>query len=150
MIRVQSDSFDPGAELNAFQKGKSEKGAFVCFTGSVRDFAKDQSVTALELEHYPGYTEKEIARIAGQTQDKWPDTELAIIHRYGRLEPGEPIVLVMTASAHRKAAFAAAEFLMDYLKTGAPFWKKEIRDNGAVWIEPTEEDYNAQKEWQRV
>ncbi|NNE57347.1 MAG: molybdenum cofactor biosynthesis protein MoaE [Hellea sp.] len=144
MIAVQSKIFDPGAELNLFMKGRTDKGAVVSFTGHVRGGG---DVTALELEHYPGYTEAEIEKIEASALLKWPGIESRIIHRFGKLHPGEPIVFVAVCAAHRKDAFEAASFLMDYLKTGAPFWKKEIRAGQEVWIEPKATDYAARRGW---
>ena len=142
MIRVQSKIFDPGAELNSFMQGRTDKGAAVSFTGHVRGPAD-----ILELEHYPGYTETEIGKIEQEALARWPGIETHIIHRYGPMKPGEPIVFVAACSAHRKEAFEAASFLMDYLKTGAPFWKKEIKDGSEAWIEPKTSDYEAVKDW---
>lgn len=148
MTRVQSESFDPGAELNAFMKGRTDKGAVVSFTGHVRDSHGDNgNVSILELEHYPGYTESEIERIKQDALIRWPGIEAHIIHRFGPMKPGEPIVFVAVCSAHRKDSFEAATFLMDYLKTSAPFWKKEVRDGKAAWIEPKDSDYAAQRKW---
>jgi len=151
MIRVQSDIFDPGAELNSFMKGRTNQGAVVSFTGHVRNSddvgGENDNVTALQLEHYPGYTETEIERIKEQARLKWPGVESLIIHRFGEMLPGEPIVFVAACSAHRADAFAAATFLMDYLKTHAPFWKKEIRGDKEVWIEPRDSDYRAHDRW---
>ncbi|MBC6402325.1 MAG: molybdenum cofactor biosynthesis protein MoaE [Hyphomonadaceae bacterium] len=123
--------------------GRAAAGAVVCFTGHVRGFAKDKSVNALELDHYSGYTESEIAKIRDTAHRRWPGIESLIIHRYGRMIPGEPIVFVAVTSEHRQAVFEAATYLMDHLKTSAPFWKKEIRSDGTVWIEPTDADYAA-------
>ncbi len=148
MIKVQSDIFDPGAELNAFMEGRTDKGAVVSFTGHVRDNGEGEDhVSVLELEHYPGYTEAEIAKIEQTALSRWPGIETHIIHRFGPMKPGEPIVFVAACSAHRKDAFEAASFLMDYLKTNAPFWKKEKRGGKIIWIEPKESDYQAKKEW---
>lgn len=144
MIRVQSESFDPGAELNRFMEGRTETGAVVSFTGHVRG---EDKVTVLELEHYPGYTESEIKKIETAALKKWSGTESHIIHRYGPMKPGEPIVFVAVCSAHRKDSFEAASYLMDFLKTNAPFWKKEIKGDKEVWIEPRASDYAAKKEW---
>lgn len=149
MIRVQAEGFDPGDTLNEFMQGRTDKGAVVSFTGHVRDFAGDDSVSILELEHYPGYTETEITRIETTALEKWPGIETLIIHRYGPMTPGEPIVFVGVCSAHRHDAFEAASYLMDYLKTNAPFWKKEIRGETEIWIEPKAADYAAQKAWDK-
>ena len=144
MIRVQSEIFDPGAELNGFMKGRTDKGAVVSFTGHVRDTG---GVSILNLEHYPGYTETEIVKIEQEALARWPGIETHIIHRHGPMKPGEPIVFVAACSAHRKDAFEAATFLMDYLKTGAPFWKKEIKSGKESWIEPKASDYAAKEGW---
>ena len=148
MIRVQRDPFDTGAELNALLKGKTDVGAAVTFTGLVRDFQKDGRIQSMTLEHYPGMTENELARVEKEAHERWPLGETLIIHRYGRLEPGDPIVLVITTSAHRGDAFAAAEFLMDYLKTKAPFWKLEDTGKGSNWVEARESDDQAAARWQ--
>jgi len=144
MVVVQAESFDPGQTLNNFMKGRTDKGAVVSFTGHVRG---EDDISTLELEHYPGYTETEIAKIEQEALTRWPGIETYIIHRFGPMRPGEPIVFVAACSAHRAEAFEAASFLMDYLKTGAPFWKKETRGDKEVWIEPKASDYAAQKQW---
>jgi len=144
MIRVQADIFDPGAELNGFMKDRTDKGAAVSFTGHVRG---QDGVTTLELEHYPGFTEAEIAKIEQEALTRWSGIETHIIHRHGPMSPGEPIVFVAVCAAHRKDAFEAASFLMDYLKTGAPFWKKEISPGKEIWIEPKDSDYAAKESW---
>lgn len=151
MIRVQSDIFDPGAELNGFTRSHTDMGAVVSFTGHVRDNAyhisNPVSVTTVHLEHYPGYTQGQIEAIEQQACARWPGIRSLIIHRYGDLSPGEPIVFVAIASPHRATAFEAASFLMDYLKTDAPFWKKEVRADGSHWIEPKESDKQARQSW---
>jgi molybdopterin synthase catalytic subunit len=141
MIRVQREDFDLGAEVAALRVGRRDIGALVAFAGLVRDL--DGSLGALELEHYPGMTEKALAAIEADACARWPLQACLIVHRFGRLEAGEQIMMVATASAHRQAAFAAAEFLMDYLKSRAPFWKKE----GAAWVEAREEDEAALAGW---
>lgn len=146
MIRVQTEDFDIGAEIKALTEGRTDIGALVTFTGLVRDMNEGR-VSLMELEHYPGMTEKELARIKQEAHQRWPLQASLIIHRIGRLSPGDNIVLVITASAHRHAAFEAASFLMDYLKTSAPFWKKEIRDGEARWVEARERDNAAMKKW---
>ena len=128
-IRVQAEPFDAAHESQLLTTGRKDVGALVTFTGLCRD--EGGRLAALELEHYPGMVEAEIARIAAQAKDRWPLIGLTAIHRTGKIVPGEPIVLVVAASAHRKAAFEAAQFLMDYLKTKAPFWKKEHYKDGA-------------------
>ena len=132
MIRVQTEDFDIGAEVAALSEGRHDIGAVVTFSGTVRD--KTGDLVAMELEHYPGMTEKELARIEQEARERWPLEASLIVHRVGRLLPGENIVLVVTASAHRQAAFEAAEFLMDYLKTRAPFWKREETADGGNWV----------------
>jgi molybdopterin synthase catalytic subunit len=134
MIRVQAQDFDIGAEIAALRKGRSDAGAIVAFAGTVRDQAKSGTIAAMTLEHYPGMTEKELARIEAEARARWPLLESLIVHRIGRLLPGDNIVLAITISAHRQAAFEAAQFLMDYLKTSAPFWKTEETSEGRHWV----------------
>ncbi len=145
MIRVQTEDFDIGAEVAALSKDRRDIGAVVTFSGTVRD--KTGDLLALELEHYPGMTEKELARIEQEAQERWPLEASLIVHRVGRLLPGENIVLVVTASAHRQAAFEAAEFLMDYLKTRAPFWKREETASGGDWVDARDSDDTAAARW---
>ena len=149
MIRVQDNDFDVGAEIAALTAGRTDIGAIVTFTGTVRDTAQGAPITEMTLEHYPGMTETELERIEAEAQARWPLQASLIVHRYGTLKPGESIVLVITASAHRHAAFEAAEFLMDYLKTRAPFWKKEAGPEGARWVDARESDDRANERWQR-
>ncbi|HEY5204327.1 MAG TPA: molybdenum cofactor biosynthesis protein MoaE [Roseiarcus sp.] len=146
-IRVQREDFAPGAEAEALTHGRTDVGAVVSFVGYCRD--EGGSLAALELEHYPGMVEEEIARAAGEAEARWPLLGATVIHRYGRIAPGERIVFVAVAAAHRGAAFAAAEMLMDYLKTRAPFWKRAIRRDGAVegWIESKQEDDRSAARW---
>jgi molybdopterin synthase catalytic subunit len=141
-IRIQQQDFDAGAECAALFV--DNVGAVVAFTGIVRG---DDGLSALTLEHYPGMTEREIARHVDEAARRWPLLGAAIIHRIGRLTPGERIVLVAVASAHRKAAFEAAEFLIDYLKTRAPFWKREERGAATTWVEAKESDDEAAARW---
>jgi len=147
VIRVQREDFDIGAEIAAVSRGRRDVGAVVSFTGLCRD--EGGALAALELEHYPGMAEAEIARIARQAVDRWPLQAVTVIHRYGRIEPGANIVLVVTASPHRQAAFEAASFLMDFLKSNAPFWKKERRADGSEgdWVEAKESDLEALGRW---
>ncbi|MAB13736.1 molybdopterin synthase catalytic subunit MoaE [Parvibaculum sp.] len=145
MIRVQTEDFDIGAEVAALSKDRHDIGAVVTFSGTVRD--KTGDLLALELEHYPGMTEKELVRIEREAQERWPLEASLIVHRVGRLAPGENIVLVVTASAHRQAAFEAAEFLMDYLKTRAPFWKREETASGGDWVDARDSDDTAAARW---
>ena len=144
-LSVQEAAFDAGAELNTFSASAAGAGAVVSFTGLVRD--SDGSLKAMEIEHYPGMTEAAIADIAAQAQTRWSLTDVLVIHRYGQLEPGAQIMMVATASRHRIAAFEAAEFLMDYLKSRAPFWKKEIGRDGATWVAAKDEDEAALGRW---
>jgi molybdopterin synthase catalytic subunit len=145
-IRLQASDFDVAAETAALARGRIDIGAVVSFIGICRSDPGDE-LTALTLEHYPGMAEEEIARHADEALARWPLSGLTIIHRYGRLKPGENIMMVLTASAHRQAAFEAAEFLMDYLKTAAPFWKSEERRSGASWVEAKSEDDAAAARW---
>lgn len=146
-VRVQSQPFDTARETQILTSGRADIGAVVAFTGLCRDEAG--TLAALELEHYPGMAEAEISRIAAEAAGRWPLLGLTVVHRSGKLLPGEPIVLVLTASAHRKAAFEGADFLMDYLKTQAPFWKKEHRADGSQgeWVEAKESDEEAAVRW---
>lgn len=148
-ISVQSGDFDIAAEIDALTAGRPEIGAVVSFTGLVRELSGDGALEAMELEHYPGMTERALAAIVSEAEERWPLDGVRVIHRYGRLTPGERIVLVLTASRHRQAAFDAAAFLMDYLKTRAPFWKREIGPEGAKWVDARETDDSAAKRWQR-
>lgn len=151
MIRVTSEPFDIAAEICALTDGRTDVGAVVSFTGLVRDLSQDvageAAISAMTLEHYPGMTERALEAIETEARDRWPLTGVTIVHRYGRLEPGDQIVLVVTASAHRRAAFEAADFLMDYLKTRAPFWKREETPEGSVWVEARAHDDAAADRW---
>ncbi len=149
VVRVQAGDFDVAAEIAALTAGRTDIGAVVTFTGLCRDEAG--RLVALELEHYPGMAEAEIARIAAEAMARWPLQGLTAIHRHGRIEPGQNIVLVVAASSHRQAAFEAANFLMDYLKSRAPFWKKEHRADGSEggWVEAKEADDHAAARWDR-
>lgn len=149
MIRVQSDDFDIGAEIAALTAGKTHIGGVVSFTGLVRDFAGDAAVSTMTLEHYPGMTERMLADIEAEARQRWPLDASLIVHRYGPLKPGDNIVLVITASAHRQAAFEAAEFLVDWLKTKAPFWKREAGPGGDRWVEAKAVDDTAAARWQK-
>ena len=137
MIRVQREDFDPGAELRALTAGRRDIGGVVSFVGLVRDMAGGAAIGAMTLEHYPGMTEKKLAEIEAEAHRRWPLSASLIVHRYGRLEPGDRIVLVITASPHREAAFEACHFLIDWLKTKAPFWKLEDTEHGADGSTPT-------------
>ena len=144
-LSVQSAAFDLGAESNAFAAGAPSAGAIVTFTGVVR--SNDGTLSAMEIEHYPGMTEKAISAMMDQALARWSLTDALVIHRHGRLATGEMIMMVATAAPHRAAAFAAAEFLMDYLKSRAPFWKKEIGADGSEWVAATADDEAALKRW---
>jgi molybdopterin synthase catalytic subunit len=149
VIRIQREDFDTQAEI-AGVSGRGDVGAVVTFSGLCRD--ESGTLSALELEHYPGMAEAEIRRIADEAASRWPLLGLTVIHRFGRIAPGENIVLVVAASAHRHAAFEAASFMMDYLKTRAPFWKKEHRRDGTEgeWVEAREIDDHSAQRWART
>lgn len=148
-VRIQDADFDIGAEIKALTAGRADVGAIVTFTGRVRGGSDHEPITGMTLEHYPGMTEAELARIEQEALTRWPLQQSLIIHRVGKLHPGENIVLVVTASRHRHDAFEAANFLMDYLKTKAPFWKKETGADGASdWVEARDSDGAARRRWQ--
>jgi molybdopterin synthase catalytic subunit len=147
MIRVQREDFDVGAELERLTRGRRDIGGLVSFTGLVREMAGGEAIGAMTLEHYPGMTEKQLAAIEAQALQRWPISASLIIHRYGRLEPGDRIVLVATASAHREAAFQACHFLIDWLKTKAPFWKLEETPAGKQWVAAQDGDDAAAARW---
>ncbi|OYX72240.1 MAG: molybdenum cofactor biosynthesis protein MoaE [Rhizobiales bacterium 32-66-11] len=148
-VRVQAEPFDAAAEAEAMTRGRVDVGAVVTFAGLCRaDVAADgTALAALTLEHYPGMAEEEMGRLIEEARQRWPLLGARIVHRHGRLVPGDPIVLVVTASPHRGAAFAAAEFLMDWLKTSAPFWKKEDRAGSGDWVEAKSTDDAAAERW---
>ena len=146
-VRVQEGAFDPGAETNAMQAANVGVGAVVGFVGYVRDFNDGREVAGMFLEHYPGMTEKALAKIVVEAEQRWPLLKVEVLHRIGALEPGEPIVFVGVASAHRQAAFDACNFIMDYLKTRAPCWKKENTQEGARWVEGKQSDQDAAGRW---
>ena len=152
MIRVQTEPFDPHAETAAFSQGRAEAGALASFVGSVRDSAHGDVVSALELEAYPGFTEKQIGKIEADARARFDLIDTLVIHRHGRMAPGEAIVLVAALSKHRREALQAVDYLMDRLKTEAPFWKREVRpakEGGetAEWIEPRSDDREAHARW---
>ena len=149
MIRVQHEDFDPGAEIAALHSGRSDIGAVVSFVGLVRGESHGERLTSMTLEHFPGMTERELQRIADEASARWSLQGCTIVHRVGELKPGDRIVLVVTAAAHRRAAFEAGEFLMDYLKTRAPFWKRELRATGEYWVEARDSDDEAAARWKR-
>ncbi|MBN3467678.1 molybdopterin synthase catalytic subunit MoaE [Pseudomonas savastanoi pv. phaseolicola] len=146
-IRVQAAAFDPGNEVNALHAANLGIGAVVSFVGYVRDFNEGREVSGMFLEHYPGMTEKALAKIVTEAEQRWPLQRVDVLHRVGALEPGEPIVFVGVASAHRQAAFEACDFVMDYLKTRAPFWKKEKTSEGPQWVEGRDSDQAAARRW---
>lgn len=147
MIRVQREDFDFGLEVAAMSDGNTAVGGVCAFSGLVREMAGDKAIRAMTLEHYPGMTEKSLARIEAEARRRWRLEKTLIIHRYGRLEPGDRIVLVAAASAHRDAAFDACRFLIDWLKTEAPFWKLEESESGGQWVEAREADSRARDRW---
>jgi molybdopterin synthase catalytic subunit len=146
-IRLQREAFDVGAEVAALTRARSDIGAVVSFTGICRGDENGEPIAALTLEHYPGMAEAEIARHVDAACARWPLLGVTVIHRYGRIAPGELIVLVVTASSHRAAAFGAAEFLMDYLKTRAPFWKQVEKSDGKIWVDAKSADDAAAERW---
>jgi molybdopterin synthase catalytic subunit len=146
-VRLQRNPFDTAAEAARLTRGRSDVGAVVTFTGVCRSEENGKPIAALTLEHYPDMAEAEIARHVDEAQARWPLLGVTVIHRYGRITPGEDIVLVVTASAHREAAFAAAEFLMDYLKTQAPFWKQVEQAGKTSWVEARGADDTAAARW---
>ena len=147
MIRVQQEDFDLAAELKAMTDGNHQIGGLTSFVGLVRDIAGGETVSAMTLEHYPGMTEKLLAEIEAEANRRWPLDASLIIHRHGRLEPGDQIVLVACASAHREAAFEACHFLIDWLKTKAPFWKLEDTPDGGKWVDARASDDDAAARW---
>jgi molybdopterin synthase catalytic subunit len=146
-VRIQEADFDIARETSALAKGRTDIGAVVSFTGICRGREAGESIAALTLEHYPGMAEAEIMRHAETAMSRWPLLGLTVIHRVGRIDPGENIVLVLTASQHRQAAFQAAEFLMDYLKANAPFWKREESAAGTAWVDARDHDDAAAARW---
>jgi molybdopterin synthase catalytic subunit len=147
MIRVQREDFDAGAEMTALTRGRTGIGGLAAFVGLVREGDGAERVTAMTLEHYPGMTERALAAIEDEARRRWPLAASLIIHRYGRLEPGQRIVLVVTASPHRAAAFESCEFLVDWPKTKAPFWKLEETEAGERWVAAHDSDTQAAKRW---
>jgi molybdopterin synthase catalytic subunit len=146
-VRLQREPFDAAAEAAKLVRGRSDIGALVTFTGICRGSEAGEPIAALTLEHYPGMAESEISRHVAEAAGRWPLLGVTVIHRYGRIVPGEDIVLVVTASSHREAAFAAAEFLMDYLKTRAPFWKQVEKAGGTSWVDAKAADDTAAGRW---
>ena len=150
MIKVQREDFDIGVEIAALTDGNTKVGGLAMFVGLVRDLAPQGKISAMTLEHYPGMTEKRLAEIAEDAKARWPLESVLIIHRYGRLEPGDRIVLVAATSAHRQAALDACAFLIDWLKTKAPFWKLEESAAGAAWVDARDSDDQAAAKWRRT
>ena len=149
-VRVEREDFDVGTEVRRLVADCTDIGAIVTFTGTVRSENDGKRIAGMTLEHYPGMTEAELARVEAEANKRWPLQASLIVHRIGALKPGDNIVLVVTASAHREASFAAAAFLMDYLKTSAPFWKKELGADGAErWVEARQSDDRAAERWTR-
>jgi molybdopterin synthase catalytic subunit len=148
-IAVQSEAFDLGAEVDAMRKGRTDIGAIASFVGLARDLNEGSGVAAMTLEHYPGMTEKALAALVDDANARWSLLDVTVIHRVGRLLPGDPIVLVAVAASHRGEAFAACEFIMDYLKTRAPFWKKEETPEGERWVEARASDDAAAARWSK-
>jgi molybdopterin synthase catalytic subunit len=148
VVRVQEEPFDVGAELAALTAGRTDIGAIASFVGLVRDVAGSERIAAMTLEHYPGMTERKLAEIEAEAKARWPLQASLMVHRYGRMEPGEPIVLVATASPHRAAALEACAFLIDWLKTKAPFWKLEETGGEARWVAARDDDDAAAARWQ--
>ncbi len=149
MIRVQQQPFDAAHELSELKRGRHDIGGTVMFVGTVREMSHGAEVQAMTLEHYPGMTEKALEEIEAQAQARWPLIRTLIIHRHGRLEPGDDIVLVIAASAHREAAFEACHFLIDWLKTKAPFWKLEAGGTGESWVEARASDDASAARWDK-
>jgi molybdopterin synthase catalytic subunit len=146
-VKVQTEDFSPQAVVEALCKGRADIGAVVTFIGLVRDSAQAESISAMELEHYPGMTEKALQDIVDQAHQRWQLQGVSIIHRVGKLRPAEQIVMLAVASPHRGEAFQACEFMIDFLKTRAPFWKKEYTPQGAHWVDARESDSTALKRW---
>lgn len=147
-VRVQEEDFDLGRELVALTAGRVDVGAVASFVGLVRDRNDGQGVSAMTLEHYPGMTQLALEDIVGQAKARWDLLDILVVHRYGQLEPGDKIVLVLVSSAHRGDAFSACEFIMDFLKTSAPFWKKETTPDGSRWVDAKDSDTDAAQRWQ--
>lgn len=147
-VRVQSEDFDISAELAQLRSASSQVGAIASFVGVVRDLNEGSGIASMELEHYPGMTESSIQAIVEEALQRWPLLGVTVIHRVGKLAPSDQIVLVATSSLHRGAAFSSCEFIMDYLKTRAPFWKKEKTDKGERWVDSRSEDLEAASRWQ--
>ncbi len=148
-VRVQREDFDAGAEIALLRSSDPKIGAIACFIGVARDVNEGTSVSTMTLEHYPGMTEKALEKIVAEAKSRWKIHDALVIHRFGELKPTEQIVLVAVTGTHRGEAFAACEFIMDYLKTKAPFWKKEETESGPRWVEARASDDEAAKRWRR-
>ncbi|MGQ4273304.1 molybdenum cofactor biosynthesis protein MoaE [Terrihabitans sp. B22-R8] len=148
-VRIQAEAFDTGVEIAALTAGRTDVGAVVSFTGLCRADGETGTISAMTLEHFPGMAEEELGRLEAEAHRRWPLIDSLIVHRHGRLVPGDPIVLVIALSAHRGAAFEAANFLMDYLKTSAPFWKQEENERGTEWVSAKTVDDEARERWRR-
>jgi molybdopterin synthase catalytic subunit len=146
-VRLQSEPFDAATEAKKLSRGRTDVGALVTFTGICRGDEAGEPIAALTLEHYPGMAEAEVERHVAEAVTRWPLIGVTVIHRYGRIQPGEDIMMVATASSHREAAFAAAEFLMDFLKTRAPFWKQVEKTGGKSWVEAKAADDASASRW---
>jgi len=149
-VRVQTEDFDAGFEINRLRKARRDVGAVVSFVGQVRDINEGDQVSQLTLEHYPGMTEKSLDAIVTQAKSRWNIIDVLIIHRIGTLQPSDQIVLVAVCGGHREEAFAACAFVMDYLKTEAPFWKKEVTPSGERWVEAKTSDDDARARWDNI
>jgi len=149
-VRVQTEDFDAGFEINQLRKARKDVGAVVSFVGQVRDINEGDEVSKLTLEHYPGMTEKSLDAIVAQAKSRWNIIDVVIIHRVGTLQPCDQIVLVVVSGGHREEAFAACAFVMDYLKTEAPFWKKEVTQSGERWVEAKTSDDDARERWNKT
>ena len=149
MIKVQQEDFDVGAEIGRLTEGNAKVGGLACFVGLVRDVAGDENISSMTLEHYPGMTERQLEQLEAEARQRWPLQEVLIIHRYGKLEPGDRIVLVVTASSHREASLESCQFLIDWLKTKAPFWKLEETESGQKWVSARTEDDEAAERWEK-
>lgn len=147
LIRIQQDPFDPADEISRLSKANQSMGAVVSFIGTMRDINEGDRVTAMTLEHYPGMTAKALQQIVNESRLKWPVDQVTVIHRVGRILPSDAIVLVAVTSAHRGEAFDACEFIIDFLKTRAPFWKKEETESGSRWVDARESDDHAANQW---
>jgi molybdopterin synthase catalytic subunit len=148
MIRVQEGDFDVGAEIQRMTEGNVDVGALACFVGMVRDLAGDDKIESMTLEHYPGMTERQLEKLEAEARGRWKLDDVLIVHRFGKMLPGDRIVLVATTSSHRQAALESCEFLIDWLKTKAPFWKKEETSQGARWVEAKAEDDDQAARWE--